>query len=429
MKIKAKLKETNKKLEKDMDALWDDMDKLKEDQLNQLEMLSEEREKQRQEYAVEKERADTLQQRLDIIEQERKILRKSKEEELVFDLERCLKKMQGDMQESAERFVVHLIFESKQHDFANNTVAIPAFLIYHVVTRWIKTKRDYERLTTLAINSLRAIITLNVENRRSLAYWFSNLAVLLDLFTSPDYLSSIMNAIANPDRGTGDPNGLLTEINGYLTDIRHYSMEDIIIFELDDITSVSSPTEPPSHKLQHDHPYLIWVKNLTALFIKVMVSILRDCMDRLAPLLKGSVLEGPLITDPSTGELVSSTTNVVKLLRDIYDTLDENRVGKSTTKYIFEQLIGFIDSALFNEILLRKDLCSFSKGIEIKLNVSMIDAEVSIWLGSDVSLERVRQAVTLLMTSKNNITNPEIRQQTVPLLTVAQIHKVRVYVF
>ena len=57
----------------------------------------------------------------------------------------------------------------------------------------------------------------------------------------------------------------------------------------------------------------------------------------------------------------------------ILSTFQQYFVPVNLVKSIFHQIFLFIDTTLFNEIILRRDLCSWSQGMELKMKVSAIE--------------------------------------------------------
>jgi myosin-5 len=160
---------------------------------------------------------------------------------------------------------------------------------------------------------------------------------------------------------------------------------------------------------------------------------------KLGPMLKGSILEGSVLSPSSAatptlgddmddlneepGNTIASTHYILQSLRHFLRILQESKVSETVIIYLMSQIMHFIDCSLFNEILLRKDLCSYAKGMEMKNNIAQLDDEVSQWLGTEIQLSYVRQAATLLMMKKNLIQQEEIRRNSIPNLTFPQISK------
>ncbi len=78
----------------------------------------------------------------------------------------------------------------------------------------------------------------------------------------------------------------------------------------------------------------------------------------------------------------------VTYFSQILTTFQQYFVPVALVKTIFQQIFLYIDSTLFNEIILRRDLCSWSQGMELKMKVSLIDewAKVQFFFGGKVSL-------------------------------------------
>jgi myosin V len=68
--------------------------------------------------------------------------------------------------------------------------------------------------------------------------------------------------------------------------------------------------------------------------------------------------------------------NVLRVFDLLLDTLKRNNVPPFLVKKLFQQLFSFVNVQLFNQLLLRRECCSFSNGEYVKTGL----AEVENWI-------------------------------------------------
>jgi myosin-5 len=119
--------------------------------------------------------------------------------------------------------------------------------------------------------------------------------------------------------------------------------------------------------------------------------------------------------------------SLIKKLTEFLNILNSHGVDPEIVNQIFKQLFYFIGASTFNNLMLRKELCHWSKGIELRYNISHLEQ----WLrdsklvesGAVETLEPVIQASQLLQARK---TDSDIKSicDMCPKLTIAQIQRI-----
>ena len=66
------------------------------------------------------------------------------------------------------------------------------------------------------------------------------------------------------------------------------------------------------------------------------------------------------------------------MFEGLLETLQQNFVPDFLVRKLFEQLFSFVNVQLFNQLLLRRECCSFSNGEYVKTGLS----EVEMWISS-----------------------------------------------
>lgn len=101
-----------------------------------------------------------------------------------------------------------------------------------------------------------------------------------------------------------------------------------------------------------------------------------------------------------------SLDSLVKALNKYIQILSQHAVDPELVKQVFRQLYYFIGSNALNNLLLRKDMCNWSKGMQIRYNLSHLEQ----WLrdnklnesGAQATLEPITQASQLLQARKSD---------------------------
>ena len=68
--------------------------------------------------------------------------------------------------------------------------------------------------------------------------------------------------------------------------------------------------------------------------------------------------------------------NILNVFDMLLETLKENNVPQFLVKKLFQQLFSFVNVQLFNQLLLRRECCSFNNGEYVKTGL----AEVEAWI-------------------------------------------------
>lgn len=63
----------------------------------------------------------------------------------------------------------------------------------------------------------------------------------------------------------------------------------------------------------------------------------------------------------------------MNILENFLKILQEKFISEAIIIQIFRQIFSFIDAILFNELLNRKDLCNYTNGLQIKLELSNLE--------------------------------------------------------
>uniref|UniRef100_A0A4W5MHJ1 Myosin VAb n=1 Tax=Hucho hucho TaxID=62062 RepID=A0A4W5MHJ1_9TELE len=133
-------------------------------------------------------------------------------------------------------------------------------------------------------------------------------------------------------------------------------------------------------------------------------------------------------TSSFPGEAVYTVDSILQQLSLFHATLIQHEVDPELIKQVFVQQFYIICSVTLNNLLLRKDMCSWGKGLQIRYNVWQLEE----WLeekglsdcGAKVMLEPLIQAAQLLQVKKKTEEDAQAICTMCSALTTVQIVKV-----
>ncbi|XP_070688977.1 unconventional myosin-Va [Pempheris klunzingeri] len=134
-------------------------------------------------------------------------------------------------------------------------------------------------------------------------------------------------------------------------------------------------------------------------------------------------------SDPRTvGGDAPTMASVLRELGALHTALSHQALPLTQMEQAFHQLTYLIAASALNSLLLRKDMCCWSRGLQIRYNVSLLEE----WLrsrglqagGAVASLEPLIQAVQLLQAGKKTEMEAQALVQTCTALSSQQIVKI-----
>jgi myosin-5 len=65
-------------------------------------------------------------------------------------------------------------------------------------------------------------------------------------------------------------------------------------------------------------------------------------------------------------------TDILAVFDQLLTTLKDNQVPQPLVRALFKQLFSFVNVQLFNQLLLRRECCSFSNGEYVKTGLALV---------------------------------------------------------
>ncbi|CAL8460835.1 g366 [Coccomyxa elongata] len=145
-----------------------------------------------------------------------------------------------------------------------------------------------------------------------------------------------------------------------------------------------------------------------------------------------SVPLAPLASPPFPGSQMLSPHwgNILSVLDALLAQLKEAHVPAFLVRKLFQQLFSFVNVQLFNQLLLRRECCSFSNGEYVKTGLAEVENWIHSagkdWVGESWDeLRYIRQAVTFLVIhQKHKKSLEEITNDLCPVLSVQQLYRI-----
>jgi len=153
-------------------------------------------------------------------------------------------------------------------------------------------------------------------------------------------------------------------------------------------------------------------------FIKIYSLLLDQMHKSLKPMVHGLLEEGK--SENFVRRIVTELTRLV-------NSLAQNQVSASLSQQMFHQIFQAMNAVAFNEVILRRDLCTMNKGMAIKMKLGVLKqwakkAECKDWVGAcDKELEPLFQLGSVLSMNKPLIVGKDVRDEVCPQLNMVQL--------
>eukprot|EP01087_Luapelamoeba_hula_P013718 TRINITY_DN393_c0_g2_i1.p1 TRINITY_DN393_c0_g2~~TRINITY_DN393_c0_g2_i1.p1 ORF type:complete len:938 (+),score=285.04 TRINITY_DN393_c0_g2_i1:237-3050(+) len=136
------------------------------------------------------------------------------------------------------------------------------------------------------------------------------------------------------------------------------------------------PKEGERPDVDDDDPVATFFHNLETLIFEIYSAVLRNLYTQLNEIVVSGILQLPsVITDPRSHGAVGKQDlkSFTGVLTDTFLLLKRHYVFDSVLQQFFCQVFYFLDAALFNHLVKRRDLCTCAEGFKIKLGLSQLE--------------------------------------------------------
>ncbi|XP_072554810.1 unconventional myosin-Va-like [Paramormyrops kingsleyae] len=301
--------------------------------------------------------------------------------------------------EDEVKLVKNLVLDLKPRGVAVNVIpGLPAYILFMCLRHsdYINDDQKVRSLLTSTISSIKKILKKRGDDFETISFWLSNTCRFLHC-------------------------------------LKQYSGEE---------SFMKHNTPRQSEHCLTNFDLAEYRQVLSDLAIQIYQQLIR-CMETiLQPMIVSGMLEHETIQGVSgvkptglrkrTSSVVDEGTNTLdSILRQMtvfYSTLCLHGTDAELIKQVFRQLFYIIGAVTFNNLLLRKDMCSWSKGMQIRYNVSQLEEWLReknlVTCGAREMLEPLVQAAQLLQVKKKTDEDAEAICSMCHNLTTMQIVKV-----
>eukprot|EP01133_Synstelium_polycarpum_P008413 gene8413-9895_t len=154
------------------------------------------------------------------------------------------------------------------------------------------------------------------------------------------------------------------------------------------------------------------------LLLRIYKTLVRNILEYIQPICHRA------LNDPTsdTDIMEPLTQYLTKLFKD----LQKCHIYDPLRQLLFEQIFTYINSLLFNEIVLRRDLCCLRSSIHLKINISELEHWAKNygreWSSKAIGhLSALKEAIYILMIDKTLLTSADIRKEVCPSISSAQL--------
>ncbi|XP_072321462.1 unconventional myosin-Va isoform X3 [Eucyclogobius newberryi] len=301
--------------------------------------------------------------------------------------------------EDEMKLVKNLILELKPRGVAVNLIpGLPAYILFMCLRHadYVNDDQKVRTLLTSTINSIKKILKKRGDDFETVSFWLANTCRFLHC---------------------------LKQYSGDEAFMKHNSVRQnehcLSNFDLAEYRQVISD-----------------------LAIQIFQQLVK-CMDNiLLPMIVSGMLEHETIqgvsgvkptglrkrTSSIADEGIYTLDSILRQLSAFHSTMCQHGTDPELIKQVVKQQFYIIGAATLNNLLLRKDMCSWSKGMQIRYNVSQLeewlrDKGLMGW-GAKETLEPLIQAAQLLQVKKKTDEDAEAICSMCQALTTAQIVKV-----
>ncbi|KAK7832671.1 hypothetical protein U0070_026867 [Myodes glareolus] len=301
--------------------------------------------------------------------------------------------------EDEAKIIQNLILDLKPRGVVVNMIpGLPAHILFMCV-RYADSLNDADMLKSLmnsAINGIKHVVKEHLEDLEMLSFWLSNTCHLLNCLKQYSGEEEFMK-YNSPQQNRNCLNNFdLTEYRQILSDVAIRIYYQFIIVMENNIQPIIVPGMLEYESLQG-------ISGLKPTGFRKRSSSIDD-------------------TDAYT------MTSVLQQLSYFYTTMCQNGLDPELVRQVVKQLFYLIGAVTLNSLLLRKDMCSCRKGMQIRCNISYLEE----WLkdknlqnsSAKETLEPLSQAAWLLQVKKTTDSDAREISECCTCLSAVQIIKI-----
>ncbi|XP_069622081.1 unconventional myosin-Va isoform X5 [Ranitomeya imitator] len=301
--------------------------------------------------------------------------------------------------EDEPKLIKNLILDLKPRGVAVNLIpGLPAYILFMCVRHadYLNDDQKVRSLLTSTINGIKKILKKRGDDFETVSFWLSNTCRFLHCLKQYSGEEAFMKHNSSRQNEHCLTNFDLAEYRQVLSDLAIQIYQQLV-------RVLENILQPMIVSGMLEHETIQGVSGVKPTGLRKRTSSIAD--------------EGTYTLD-----------SIVRQLNTFHSILCQHGMDPELIKQVVKQMFYIIGAVTLNNLLLRKDMCSWSKGMQIRYNVSQLEE----WLrdknlmnsGAKETLEPLIQAAQLLQVKKKTDEDAEAICSMCNALTTAQIVKV-----
>uniref|UniRef100_A0A3B5B7J8 Unconventional myosin-Va-like n=1 Tax=Stegastes partitus TaxID=144197 RepID=A0A3B5B7J8_9TELE len=297
------------------------------------------------------------------------------------------------------KLVKNLILELKPRGVAVNLIpGLPAYILFMCLRHadYVNDDQKVRTLLTSTINSIKKILKKRGDDFETVSFWLANTCRFLHCLKQYSGDEQFMKHNTSRQNEHSLSNFDLAEYRQVISDLAIQIYQQLI-------KCMENILQPMIVSGMLEHETIQGVSGVKPTGLRKRTSSIAD--------------EGTYTLD-----------SILRQLSAFHSTMCQHGTDPELIKQVVKQQFYIIGAVTLNNLLLRKDMCSWSKGMQIRYNVSQLEE----WLrdkglmtcGAKETLEPLIQAAQLLQVKKKTDEDAEAICSMCLALTTAQIVKV-----
>mmetsp|Transcript_16539 Transcript_16539/g.49488 ORF Transcript_16539/g.49488 Transcript_16539/m.49488 type:complete len:1726 (-) Transcript_16539:622-5799(-) len=325
---------------------------------------------------------------------------------------------------------------------------LAAMVIFRCCLQWKAFQADRTSLFDKIINTMGTQIEAQQENNACLGYWLSNTVTLLYLLQKNIKPASGGTYTSRAARSPASSRNFFGKQGSFTSFFSRQGGPAGGAPAVDGVASIHGGAAGGFRQVEAKYPALLFKQQLDA-FVQKIFPMLRDNVKKEITSQLAACIHAPRTaatrgarrtTSPRTGppsqprstnmQLSPHWGNILRVFDQLLETLKRNNVPSFLVKKLFQQLFSFVNVQLFNQLLLRRECCSFTNGEYVKTGLAEVETWIhgagKEWVGDSwEELKFIRQAVTFLVIhQKDKKSLEEITNDLCPVLSVQQLYRI-----
>merc|ERR1719515_472860 len=260
---------------------------------------------------------------------------------------------------------------------------LAACIIFRSLLHWEAFNAERTNVFDRIINTMGGLLEKQQENNEVLGYWLSNTVTLLALFRH--HIKPPSDSGYSRKRNSVSYGASL--FGGFRNSGSFFSRGGLSPAPNTPGSGVELSSSNDERLVEAKYPALLFKQQLDA-YVQKIFSLIRDNVKReiAVPLhncihaprtARGGGAGAPRGAAPAAAGS-SHWTNIMAVMDKLMLSMKANHVPQFLVRKLFTQVFAFINVQLFNQLLLRRECCSFSNGEYVKTGLAQLEQWIHV---------------------------------------------------